>query len=122
MCDPVLALDTARRDRLAANAELIPITKGEFLREQATDTLCLELASRNDGMFDYNEVGLLVRLAPLDGARQVVVPKSLQPRMLRIANYPRLAAHPGSTEMYHTVRRVYCWPGMAQAVDAVVRS
>ena len=24
--------------------------------------------------------------------------------------------------MYHTLRRVYYWPGMAQAVDAVVRS
>ncbi len=120
--DPVLALETARRDRLAADAELTPITSEEFLREQATDTLCLELANRNDSMFDYNEVGLLVRLAPLDGARQVVMPKSLQPRVLRIAHYPRLVAHQGSIKMYHTLRRVYYWPGMAQDVDTVVRS
>jgi hypothetical protein len=68
--------------------EVIPLALQleEIRREQAADHWCRTLLSSRDAnsLFDLNDAGLLVRKAPLDGAEQIVVPRSLRPRILHL--------------------------------------
>jgi hypothetical protein len=63
----------------------------EIIREQATDPDFQQFAASAgaDSLFDYEDSGVLVRRAPLDGALQIVVQKSLQPRVLHLEHFPR---------------------------------
>jgi transposase InsO family protein len=111
----VLAVET--------DMELTPIGIEELVREQATDDLCRRLRTNFSArsLFDVDERGLLVRIAPLDGARQIVVPTALVARLLHLEHYPRTVAHPGVTRMLRTIRRTYFWPNMAEDVLETVR-
>jgi Integrase zinc binding domain len=66
--------------------------------------------------FAVNDKGLLVRLSPLDEAEQVVVPRCLAIRVMCLAHLPRLAAHPGGTRMYATLRKSFYWLTMAKDI------
>jgi hypothetical protein len=103
--------------------ELTPIGIEEIMREQATDDLCRRLRNKTSArsLFDTDERGILVRVAPLDGVRQIVVPAALVPRLLHLEHYPRTVAHPGVTRMLRTIRRTYFWPNMAEDVLETVR-
>ena len=103
--------------------ELTPIGIEELVREQATDDLCRRLRTNFSArsLFDVDERGLLVRIAPLDGARQIVVLTALVARLLHLEHYPRTVAHPGVTRMLRTIRRTYFWPNMAEDVLETVR-
>ena len=111
----------SRRDQLAQQANMSPITREEFVDEQERDEMCQEFRRTGGRQFDFDPSGILVRISPLDGKRQIVVPRSLQPRVLRLAHYPVLAGHPGGCRMYHTLRQTYYWPAMAHDAYATVR-
>lgn len=64
--------------------------------------------------------GLLVRLAPLDRAVQILVPKSLQMEILMLEHEPGHAGHPGVNKMYTSLRRSFYWDSMITDVYAFV--
>jgi Integrase zinc binding domain len=64
--------------------------------------------------FAVNDKGLLVRLSSLDEAEQEVVPRRLANCVMCLAQLPRLAAHPGGTRMYATLRKSFYWLTMAK--------
>jgi hypothetical protein len=68
------------------------ILQEELIREQSADPDCqkwLEDAREKKGrLFDIDPDGLLVRIAPLDQSRQIVVPLALQPRLLHLEHFP----------------------------------
>jgi hypothetical protein len=98
--------------------ELTLIGIKKIMREQATDELCRRLRNKNSAMslFDIDERGILVREAPLDGVRQIVVPVALVPRLLHLEHYQRTVSHPGVTRMLRSIRRTYFWPKMVEDV------
>ncbi len=81
-------------------AVMSSITREEFVREQTRDSDCRNLAETKPANIDFDESGLLVRIAPLDSTRQIVVPESLRPRILRLEHYSKLAGHPGGTRLH----------------------
>jgi Integrase zinc binding domain len=95
--------------------KLNPIGIEEIMREQAADDLCRRLRNKTSSrsLFDIDKRGILVRIAPLDGVRQIVVPAAFIPRLLHLEHYPRTVAHPGVTRMLRTIHRTYFWPNMA---------
>lgn len=106
--------------------EVSPISIEEYIAAQASDAWCQVIAGKidegNEERFKRDDRGLLVRVAPLDLAHQVLVPKDLRPRVLHLSHYPRLVGHPGTTRMYQTLRRAFYWPAMALDVVQTVRS
>jgi len=63
--------------------------------------------------FSETKEGLLVRVAPLDGAVQVYVPFALRQDLLRLEHEVVRAGHPGVNRMYAAIRRHYYWESMA---------
>jgi hypothetical protein len=110
---------------VAVTEEVLPqaLQTEELIREQTRDKEGKAFAALagSDNIFDYDDEGLLVRLAQLDGMRQIVVPASLRPRLLHLEHFPRVAGHPGSTRMFRSLRRRFFWPGMAADVAETVR-
>jgi hypothetical protein len=72
------------------------ISREEIRHEQAVDDECeaLRMSRVKDGIIDVDEDGILVRIAPLDGLRQIVVPSSLRPRILWLEHFHVVEAHP----------------------------
>jgi Integrase zinc binding domain len=70
---------------------------------------------------DVNTEGILVRNAPLDGSKQIVVPLSLRPRVLRLENSPVVAWHPGVSKMYASMRWKSFSKEMYKDVNETVR-
>jgi len=66
--------------------------------------------------FSETKEGLLVRVAPLDGAVQVHVPFTLRQDLLRLEHDVVRAGHPGVNRMYAAIRRHYYWESMAADV------
>jgi hypothetical protein len=66
--------------------ELTPIETEEIMPEQATDDLCRRMRNKTAArsLFDIDERGILVLVAPLDGVRQIVVPAAFVPRLLHL--------------------------------------
>jgi Integrase zinc binding domain/Integrase core domain len=64
---------------------------------------------------------VLIRIAPSDGSKQVVVPKSLRYKILYLEHYPTAVANPGSHIMFRTMRRSFYWPLMVEDVYETVR-
>jgi RNase H-like domain found in reverse transcriptase/Reverse transcriptase (RNA-dependent DNA polymerase)/Integrase zinc binding domain/Integrase core domain/Chromo (CHRromatin Organisation MOdifier) domain/Retroviral aspartyl protease len=113
--EPLLALET--------EGVLTPIGVEELIHEQASDELCRTLREKlpSKGLFDTDDRGLLIRIAPIDGVHQIVVPAALVPRLLHLEHYPRAVGHPGVTRMARTIRRSYFWPRMAEDILETVR-
>jgi hypothetical protein len=92
------------------DAVLEPITLHELIDAQAQDPFCLSKLYELDRasmkrQFAVNDKRLLIRLSPLDDAEQVDVFRCLANRVMCLAHLPRLAAHPGCTRMYATLRK-----------------
>ncbi len=104
---PPIAASSSRKDRLAAEAHINPITREEFVDEQERDTRCQALRAHGGSQNNFDSSGILVRIFPLDGRGQIVVPETLRPRVLRLAHFTVLARHPGGCRMYHTLRQSY---------------
>ena len=99
------------------------IAMSEFRVAQAADQDCqrfLSLSTRA-GLFDLNEEGVLIRIAPSDGSRQIVVPRVLVSRILFTEHYPPAVGHPGAHRMFRTIRRSFFWPRMVEDVYETVR-
>jgi hypothetical protein len=67
---------------MATEVAPVALQIDEIFREQAKDPECQQFAASAGAysLFDYEDSGVLVRRAPLDGSLHIVVPKSLQPR------------------------------------------
>jgi len=93
--------------------QFAPIEASEWLEEQRADEFCQNVLARQsaakDSAFFEDEDGLLRRKATLDNAIQMVVPKSLRPRLLAMSHQSVIAGHPGQNKMYETMRRTYYW-------------
>ncbi len=94
------------------------------MREQATDPFCRaekgETGTRT-ARFTVREDGVLVRIAPLHGSSQIVVPEALRRRVLQLNNEPAASGHAGGQRMYETLRRGFYWPSMVADVYYTVR-
>ena len=104
-------------------AGVASITLDELREAQAADPDCqrfLSLTARAE-LFDLNDDGILVRIAPSDGSRQVVVPKVLVSRILFLEHYPPTVGHPGAHKMFRTIRRSFFWPQMVEHIYETVR-
>jgi transposase InsO family protein len=99
------------------------VSLDELRRAQADDEDCQRwtAAASAGKLFDLDDRGILVRIAPVDGVHQVVVPKSLVARVLHAEHYPPVAAHPGAHRMFATLRRTFFWPRMAADIYDTVR-
>jgi len=125
---PCLALADSSRGWVAPNYEEPskeqPVTIARMLAAQKQDAHCQELRDRMDqnkhSRFSENKEGLLVRVAPLDGATQVYVPEALRRELLHLEHDVARAGHPGVNWMYSSVRRHYYWEAMAADVYDLV--
>jgi hypothetical protein len=99
------------------------ISREEVRHKQAVDDECAALRMNRvkDGIIDVNEGGILVRIAPLDGSRQIVVPWSLRRRLLWMEHFPVVAAHPGVSKMYAVMRLRFYWKKMYKEFEETVR-
>lgn len=101
-----------------------PLTIRRILEAQGKDQRCKELReemnSNANSRYGETPEGLLIRLAPLDRAVQMVVPKSLQREVMTLEHEPGHAGHPGVNKMYASMRRVFYWESMVADVYAFV--
>jgi Integrase zinc binding domain len=107
----------------AVDARPAAILMEEVIREQSNDPACqLWLTTTAaDTLFDTDESGLLVRIAPLDKSRQIVVPAALQPRLFHLEIFLQTAGHLGLSRMIPSMRHRFFWPRLAAAVIESVR-
>jgi Integrase zinc binding domain len=96
---------------MATEVAPVALLIDEIIREQVTDPDCQQFAASAgaDSLFNYEDSSVLVRRAPLDGSLQIVVQKSLQPRVLHLEHFPRTAGHSGVTRMFRTLRKRFFW-------------
>lgn len=103
---------------------LSPLSVEELLEAQAEDPRCHEVRREMDGnaksRFQEDPRGLLVRVAPLDGALQVYVPTHLRHGVMMREHLPTHAGHPGGNKMYTSMRRWFYWESMVVDVYAFV--
>ena len=93
-----------------------PIPEIELINEQRKDTMCQQIsltAGTPKSQFHFDNRGILVRVSPLDGVSQKVVPVSLRKRVTELSHSPISQGHPGETLIYQTMRQKYYWPLMA---------
>ena len=80
-----------------AQTTVKPIETDEMRTEKKEDSLCLRYATLTEDdntHFQLYPNCLLVRKSPRDGATKIVVPESLQPRILYLVHYPLLEGLP----------------------------
>jgi Integrase zinc binding domain len=84
---------------------------------------CQELGQRQGKscVTDVNTEGIFVRTAPLDRSKQIVVPLSVRPRLLRLELFPVVSGHPGVSKMYASMRRKFFRKEMYKDVEETVR-
>ena len=101
-----------------------PITVEELLNAQHNDAFCRAVRNKLERgevcPYAENEEGILVKLSTEHC--QIVVPPSLRERILQLAHFARLSAHPGGRRMYKTLRQFYYWPSLAFDCYSVVRN
>jgi len=106
--------------RLPENRETARIALGELVQKQADDEFCQEVKQLRDTSeptrFYQNADGLLCREGHRSGFQQLLIPRSLVEDMLRAEHSSPLAAHPGGSRMYQTMRNHYYWPSLAADV------
>jgi len=106
--------------RLSEKRETARIPLGELVQKQAADEFCQGVKKLLDILtptrFYENADGLLCRRGYREGIQHVLVPQSLVKDVLRAEHSFPLAAHPGETRMYQTLRDQYYWPSLAMDV------
>ena len=103
-----------------------PLTMEEIAEEQRVDDFCQTVLARQseskDSAFFEDHHGVLKRRNPSKpDIEQVVVPRTLRGRLLRLCHNPAIAGHQGQNHMYHALRREYYWPHLAADVASIVR-
>jgi Integrase zinc binding domain len=106
------------------NHDVSALSTADLLSEQADDLECqrFKAVSSLNGLYDLDDRGVLIRIAPSDGSKQVVVPKSLRSKVIYLEHYPIAVAHPGVHRMFRTMRRSFYWPHMAEDVYETFRT
>jgi len=106
--------------RLPANRETARIPLGELAQKQADDEFCQEVKQLLDTSeptrIYQNADELLCREGQRAGSQQLLIPRSLVEDVLRAEHSSPLAAHPGGSQMYETMRNHYYWPSLAADV------
>ena len=99
------------------------ITVDEIREAQLNDPECTEARRRiivgEKTPYKEDERGLIVRVADIDGAVQILVPLALRQRVLYLSHYTPLAGHPGITKQFYTMRQNFYWPSMSADVRKV---
>jgi hypothetical protein len=124
---PGLAVFATGAASTHAAAQVIPsgteddvsaISTADLLSQAADDPECqrFKAASSLNGLYDLDDRGVLIRIAPSDGSKQVVFPKSLRSKVIYLEHYPTAVAHPGAHRMFRTMRRSFYCPHMAEDV------
>lgn len=103
--DEVVSVD---RCELAPNSNIVDNDQAqeEFIVDKIVQHRVCDVNQGNDWEVDQH---------------QIVVPKSLQPRLLNMAHRSTVAGHAGGGRMYRTLRRHYYWPEMAIDCYNIVR-
>jgi len=103
---------------------LAPLTLAELLEGQAEDGRCKEVRAAMHGndksRFHEDPNGLLVRMAPLNGAAHVYVPTHIRYGVMLREHFPPQAGHPGANKMYISMRQWFSWESMVVNVYAFV--
>ena len=104
-----------------------PLTRDEVVEEQKLDDFCQTALANATGkpgsLFFEADDGVLCRRDPNeDGLVQIVLPASLQARVLRLAHYSELAGHPGQSRLHRRLKQSFYWPHMAADVATTVRN
>lgn len=89
------------------------------LHHQDTDTFCkkaLENVGQANAWYTVNKNRLIVRMAPIDGAVQVVVAPALRSRLMYQSNYAVMAGHSGQRGIYDSARRAFHLPHVVNDV------
>lgn len=119
LCDDLLVL--AGEEAPAGSFEVI--TPEELIREQQLDLFFTKVRSRINGgeqlPLAANNQGYLVRT--VKSTPQIVVPHTLQRRVLRLSHHSKLGGHPGGRKLYPTLRRDFYWPEMSLDCYALLR-
>jgi hypothetical protein len=70
------------------------LATAEILSKQVEDPECqkFKVASFLNGLYDLDDRGVLIRIAPSDGSKHVAVPKSLRSNVLHLEQYPTAVA------------------------------
>ena len=106
--------------RLPENRATARIPLGELAQKQAADEFCREVKQLLDTSeptcFYQNADGLLCREGHRAGSQQLLIPRSLFEEVLQAEHSSLLAAHPGASRMYQTMRNHYYWPSLAADV------
>ena len=103
-----------------------PLTRDEIIEAQADDYFCQSIYTNQLGhkgtLFFEAEDGVLCRRDPRESdVVQIVLPKTLKHRVLRLAHYHPLAGHPGHSRLCGRLRRTYYWPQMSADAMVTVR-
>ena len=87
-----------------------PLNTEDLIYAQARDRLCRMFCDtvRIPGS-DYNidAKGILIRTSPLDKCVQIVAPKGMRNCIIYLAHNSVRARHPGSSQIYSTLRCSY---------------
>jgi Integrase zinc binding domain len=92
------------------------LSTADRLSERADDPECQTFKATSSliRLYDLDDRVVLIRIAPSDGSKQVVIPKSLRSKVLYLEHYPTAMAHPGAHRMFLTMRRSFYWPHMSE--------
>jgi len=97
-----------------------PVTFARMLTAQKEDQRCQDprdkMYQSADSRVSGTKEGILVLVAPLDGAVQVYFPFMLRQDLLRLQHDVVRAGHPGVNLMYAAFRRHYYWESRATDV------
>lgn len=112
----VLAMEAGQAQPVQEPVDVNPISLEDLRQAQDTDPYCkqirADIETSDAPRFDDNDVGVLVRVSPIDGSRAYVVPERLRQKILLLAHHSRLGGHPGINKMYYTLRQSFYWPNM----------
>ena len=100
------------------------LTVREIIREQRKDDFCQNVITHrsNDTRYYEDENGVLCRRLRTDpDISQIIVPRTLVDKVLKLHHHTPLAGHPGQDRMYQRIRQSYYWPHMAADINATVR-
>jgi len=123
---PCLALaETAnglRTGRYTGTDTPEPVEFDDVVEAQQTENYCVEMSTRVERgtaeAFFRNEHHALYRWTPY--GNQLVIPKSLRERVLTLENHATVAAHPGMSRIYYTMRKAYYWPSMVTDIHTTI--
>lgn len=99
----------------SAESDLVPISESELQIAQSVDQFCVDILRRLErwkGLpFTLKETSGLI-FPTHTGKKQLLIPSSIQYRVLRLIHSSKLSGHPGGHGFYQSLHRSFCWPSM----------